>query len=284
MNLVQKVKRLARNPAMQVAYLRWTLTRLALARPPLLKIDKNVRLGGWLSFTEYWVFHEFIPEPERVFMRQCMQLKQGRVVAFDVGANIGAFTCLLPSLGANEVHAFEPIPETFCRLKANVARNGLLSCCHLNCLAVGKASELVTFQVCGRSPDQNQLALSRDSAATESLQRVTTISLDAYCHSAKVQKIDFLKVDVEGMEPFVLRGARQLLAERKVGAILIEVCPRNLRSVGLTPETLFAEMTTMGYAPYELCADGSPGRRLDPKDIEAIVLGNVVLLPVESPA
>ncbi|MCU0784775.1 MAG: hypothetical protein MUF81_12190, partial [Verrucomicrobia bacterium] len=60
--------------------------------------------------------------------------------------------------------------------------------------------------------------------------------------------------------------------------------PRNLRSVGLTPETLFAEMTTMGYAPYELCADGSPGRRLDPKDIEAIVLGNVVLLPVESPA
>jgi FkbM family methyltransferase len=281
MKFLKNAKTLVSNPAMRSAYLRWTLAKLTFSQRPRLKLNKNVSLGGWLNFSEYWSFHDAVPEPERRFMQQCMQSSRGKAVAFDVGANIGAFTCLLPSLGAGEVHAFEPILETFCRLKDNVAANRLLGVCQLNCLAVGRGWELVTFSIQKHDPAENHLAIANDKSPGGS-QRVATISLDAYCQSAGIEKIDFLKVDVEGMEPYVLQGAHGLLVGRKVSAILIEVFPPNLRQVGLTPESLFKEIINVGYAPYELCADGRPGRMLGLSDIETIALGkgNVVLFPL----
>jgi len=112
-----------------------------------------------------------------------------------------------------------------------------------------------------------------------STQVVAAIDLDEYCHSQKVAFIDFLKIDVEGMEPYVLQGARALLAERRIAAILIEICPGNLRAVGLSPAELYREFETARYSPFALNDDGKPGAKLSLPEIEAMSLTNVVLLP-----
>ena len=266
---------------MQAAYARWFVAKLITGQPPLLTLEANVRIGGWISFSEYWSLQGVLPKQERLFIKRCLEGKQGRAVAFDVGANIGAFTCLLANMGARPVHASEPIPETFCRLKNNVKLNGLLDRAYLNCLAVGMEQGLVTFHIEESSPATNHLALPGRSSANSatSSQLVALVSLDGYCNGQGIQGIDFLKVDVEGMEPYVLQGTRALLRERRIAAILIEICPANLRAVGLSPAHLYREFETARYSPHVLNDDGRPGDKLAPADIEAMTLANVVLLP-----
>lgn len=234
-----------------------------------------------MSFSEYWTFRNLIPEPERLFVERCLAKQTGGpVTAFDVGANVGLFTCLMTSLG-HTVHSFEPVPETFCRLKNNVKLNGLLGRAHLNCLAVGKEQGLVTFHIEENAAATNRMALPGEASTNSatSIQLVAVTSLDGYCKTKGIQSIDLLKVDVEGMEPYVLQGARALLSERKIAALLIEICPVMLRYAGFSPGDLVREFEAARYSAYALNDDGRPGAKLSLAEIEAMSLANVVLLP-----
>jgi FkbM family methyltransferase len=282
MNLISKIRSVTSNPVMLSAYARWIGAKLFSGKPPRLPLPGGARLGEWLSFSEYWSFQNTMPEAERLFVDRCLAGKaRGGGTAFDVGANVGAFTCQIASLGPHAVHAFEPVPETFCRLKKNVKANGLHDRCRLNCLAVGRGVDLVTFHIQEASPATNHMAMPGGKPGREgtSTQVVAAIDLDGYCKSQGVKSIDFLKVDVEGMEPHVLQGARALLKERKIAAILIEICPGNLRAVGLSPADLYREFGAARYSPHALKDDGSPGAKLSLAEIEAICLANIVLLP-----
>jgi hypothetical protein len=83
------------------------------------------------------------------------------------------------------------------------------------------------------------------------------------------------------MEPYVLQGAGEMLRARKIEVALIEVCPGNIRAVGLVPEYLFNVVSESGYLPYELTPAGCAGRKLDLRDFEAMSLANVLLLSPE---
>ena len=265
---------------MWIPYWSWLLSKLLLRRPPLLRLAKGAVLGNWISFSEYYSFQDIIPARERLFLERHMGVNPTSV-AFDVGANVGAFTCLLAAVGAREVHAFEPIAETFCRLRANVMANGLLDRCRLNCLALGRENGLVTFRVQSNSPATNRLFVGAGGPAESSAitQTVASVRLDDYCRAIGVEHIDFLKIDVEGMEAHVLEGAHRLLREKRVGGVLIEACPANLRSVGLSPEVLYDTIVRSDYSPFELREDGTAGRRLYAADLQAATLANIVLLP-----
>lgn len=210
MNFAQKMKLVLSDRKMQAAYARWHLAKLTTGKPPIRNVGADVGIGSWINFSEYWGFRDLVPKPERVFMNRCLEAgKQNQLIAFDIGANIGGFTCVLAAMGAAQVHAFEPIPETFCRLKENVLANNLFDRCILNCLAVGNQTEIVTFQVEANSPATNKFAPTGGEISNRlvrSRQHIAATSLDTYCFSFGVDHIDFLKVDVEGMEPWVLGG------------------------------------------------------------------------------
>lgn len=70
-----------------------------------------------------------------------------------------------------------------------------------------------------------------------------------------------------------------MFAERRIKAVLIEICPNNLRAVGLSPADLYREFRTARYSPYSLNNDGKSGAKLSLAEIEAMVLANIVLLP-----
>ncbi len=281
MNLTSKIQAAAANPAMLSAYARWAGSKLISRKPPRRPLPGGSSIGEWLSFSEYWSYRTNIPEPERIFVEHCLaDISGGKGTAFDIGANVGVFTCLMASQG-HTVYSFEPIPETFCRLKNNVKFNGLLGRVQLNCLAVGKEQGLVTFHIEENASATNRLAvpgpLTADKSA--STQLVAAVGLDGYCSGQGIQRIDFVKLDVEGMEPYVLQGGRELLKQRKIAAILIEICPINLRSVGLSPADLYREFEAVRYSPYALNDDGRPGVKLSLGDISSTSLANVVLLP-----
>ena len=278
-----QIKSVITNQRMLQAYLRWAAARALGGRRTHLRLPGGATLGKWVSFSEYWTFQHILPACEARFVERCLDGQSGDGgVAVDVGANIGAFTCFIGSLG-HRVHAFEPIPETFCRLKANVRSNGLLGRTTLNCLAVGAEAGMAVFQVHESSPATNRIVhAAAVGTVAASSQLVAVTSLDEYCHHQKVDEISLLKVDVEGMEPLVLRGATGLLRERRINAILIEVCPGNLIAAGFTVADLEREFQAARYLPYALEDDGHPGSRLGPADLQAMSLANIVLLPDES--
>src|SRR5262249_26351938 len=86
---------------------------------------------------------------------------------------------------------------------------------------------------------------------------VKLVRLDDYLQANPLPRIDLMKIDVEGAEVRVLRGARKTL-ERFRPLIVFEVCPAWLAKMQTNPTELFTELVGHGYSIHAL----PPGRRL----------------------
>jgi FkbM family methyltransferase len=178
-----------------------------------------------------------------------------QAVMFDVGAHVGIWTCALATAHPRgSVHAFEASPGTFATLRRNVGRNNLGNVA-LNQVAVSDSTGTLEFQA-----PKNASVFGRIRAAGNSQHRfdqseivtVPALRLADYCRAKGIERIDFLKVDVEGAEPRVLRG---LLSEIPVGKIWIEVDEGNLTDMGQSISELAEVVTAAGYR--FLMSDGS---------------------------
>ncbi|HSG40283.1 MAG TPA: FkbM family methyltransferase [Thermoanaerobaculia bacterium] len=200
-------------------------------------------------------------------------VKPGGVV-FDVGANNGYYTVLFSHLTGprGEVHAFEPVPATFERLAANLARECRFGNVRANRTAVGAEVGTAVLFLPGEDHGQASLTRHREGSwsaggpVTEHASPLTT--LDAYAAERGVRRIDFLKCDVEGAELAVLRGGAGLL-ERHRPVLHLEVYPAWTRDFGYGPGELAAFLAGLGYSDLVLLRDGaaSPVR---PGDLETL--------------
>lgn len=91
--------------------------------------------------------------------------------------------------------------------------------------------------------------------------------------------MSFIKIDVEGYEPNVLRGMRQTFKDRRCKAALIEFCPGNLYRVGSSPEELFDAVEACGMRMHFLKKDGALGPVVNSDNAAGVVLTNVALVP-----
>jgi FkbM family methyltransferase len=171
---------------------------------------------------------------------------------YDVGANIGVYTLWAAGLvgPSGQVHAFEPVPPTMAVLEEMVGRNGLDQVV-LVASAVGAAvgqTGLRSYQ------DASGLAHAvADPTHADHVARLDT--LDAY--SARHRPPDLIKIDVEGAEIDVLRGAANLLATR-APALLLEMLPSHLarHGGGQGQEELVGRLVDAGYMLFNLTPRG----------------------------
>ena len=153
-----------------------------------------------------------------------------------VGANVGNYIALLMNVFPNaQIHSFEPAKETFATLQKNTAPR-------LTHYA-GKV-QLNNFGL-SDSPSEATLHYDRENSGLASLynrqldyfgidysksETVRLSTLDNYCAENNIDHIDFLKMDVEGHELSVLKGAKRMLAESRIDNIQIEFGGCNLDS------------------------------------------------------
>jgi FkbM family methyltransferase len=246
------------------AYASWLAHRALGRRGPILRLGDQAAIGAsWFSFSEYWSFRcgEFASGPTNLiqrnvnlFLKDCAAATKGGV-AVDAGANIGIFAVELAALGY-DVHAFEPIPDTYTRLLANVALNPVLTGrIHAVECAFGQRKELLAMTLPVNSPATAHVAQGPDKG-TAMLLEVQVTTLDGYAADCEIHHIDFLKLDVEGYEPAVLRGAAGLLKRQAIGTILFEWCPPLLRRAGFDPRELLDELHAAGYGVFEIAEAG----------------------------
>jgi len=201
-------------------------------------------------------------EPDEVAVLE-RYLKPGDVFV-DVGANIGYLTAVGASLVGTrgEVHSFEPVPAYFARLQALCEANPEYSI-RANAIALGEnagSAEIAqsgTGNIGWNSMVPGMLAGDSHARHTVPVQR-----LDAYLAERGVSRVALIKVDAEGFELPVLRGASRFLDETTASLppILCEVAPGAYPLLGAKVTDLFEFLARYGYIALDVESHGRPVR------------------------
>src|SRR5262245_41511690 len=146
-------------------------------------------------------------EPDMVALFR--SLVSEKDIVFDVGANIGCTALLFGGL-SSKVYAFEPSRTTFAFLERNISRSGLKNVSAQNVgLGAESGSVPLTFYPTNRSGG----FVSNHTRATagHTVEKVEIRPLDEMFARLNVPRVDFIKIDVEGFEGHVIRGAARTL-------------------------------------------------------------------------
>jgi FkbM family methyltransferase len=189
-------------------------------------------------------------------------LKRGEAV-LDVGAQVGQFT-LIAALAGCTVHSFEPDSQTFRTLQKNVGLNHFHNVRLNQCAVSSQVGEVSFYPAHAQNIGAGSLRYQGDCLDTPC--RVKCTSLDEYLRREPVESIGAIKIDVQGAEIDVLKGARQTLL-RFSPPIVVEFCSATLSPFGKTLEDLERELRNSGYTLYRITQNGVvPYIPKDPED------------------
>jgi len=175
-------------------------------------------------------------------------IKDGDIV-FDVGAHYGEWTSNVRKFYRwCVVHAFEPLPKAFEALCINqpeyltVPINYAVSCDN----GITDFWEYLDVPTLSTIYKRSKFNMDRFGVAEPTLISVNKISLDSYCNTCEIDHIDFLKIDSEGSEFDILKGAHDLLHQQKIKYIQFEYggC---FCDAGITIKEVYLYLNSFGY-------------------------------------
>jgi FkbM family methyltransferase len=171
------------------------------------------------------------------------------MTALDVGANVGGYALLLGQWvgAAGAVHAFEPAPTAYDGLARHVTLNELEGVVHPVRLAAGARSSMTPMFV-AESHGESRLAPQSGSGQSSAGSRgpatidVVVTTIDEYCRQFALEP-GFIKIDVEGAELDVLRGARETIRRcRSRLALFVEMHPTVWPQIGVSTQDIESEL------------------------------------------
>lgn len=173
-------------------------------------------------------------------------------MVLDIGANIGQMSVYYADW-AKTVWSFEPLPHLFDIALENVSQNSLANV-EVHNLAVGD-KECDLFM---KAVSTNDGASFVTQKAGKDLVKVRSITLDSLLDDIPTWKrVDYIKIDVEGYEPFVIQGGKKLI-EKYRPVIQLEVVDSHLNRNGFDSVKLVKMVEELGYT-----AQLSNGRKIN---------------------
>lgn len=228
-----------------------------------LRCGVRVRCRLWDEVpNNIWWLGDSCELGEALFFRRC--LKPGMTV-FDVGANIGYYSLLAsPIVGASgKIYSFEPVASTHQELAANIYLNGIGNIRAFRHIVSDHSGPMTMRH---GPPDNSGASHVEDGAAGQpDAEQVEAVSLDDFVKRENIRKVDVIKVDVEGYEAAVVKGARQVIEQFKP-IWLIEVCTYVIVRYFKGREELYALLDEYGYQPYAISHSGQLRRLTTPED------------------
>jgi len=222
------------------------------------------RAGSVLKFRSNSVLSESIyvgsgfEDAENTLLRS---LAAPGMLAMDIGANMGLYTVLLgKAVGASgHVWSFEPFQPIVNYLKENIQLNGLTNISVVE-QAASDQNGRMAFHVFADGCDvYNSLgAMERPAEDLRSVKKisVSVTTLDAYADRIGIESIDVLKVDVEGAEEKVVRGAERLIKRSSNAHIMLEMYEPSATQCGCSSQRLAAVLLDWGFLMFEVGRDG----------------------------
>jgi FkbM family methyltransferase len=164
----------------------------------------------------------------------------------DIGANIGYYTLLFANLVGPEgkVHAFEPAPKALRLLRKNINANTLTNVIVHACAAGADITEERLYLNDYNAGD-NRIYKSDGMESVA----ITVRTIDSLV--PENQRVDFIKMDVQGYEWHVIRGAKRII-EGDRPSIVLEFSPRGIARCGGSAKDLLRYLEHRGYSFEEI--------------------------------
>ena len=150
--------------------------------------------------------------------------KNNKLIIFDVGANTGqSIKRFNNEFNLKEIHCFEPNVPAFEKLKKIKLKN-----IFLNNLALGDKEKIQTFNNYPKTSSSSFYRIDKKSSIYEMNKgfyssNVKIITLDKYIEDSKIDKINILKIDTQGFEVSVLKGAINAVKDKRIDFIETEI-------------------------------------------------------------
>ncbi|WP_319530892.1 FkbM family methyltransferase [uncultured Cohaesibacter sp.] len=155
-------------------------------------------------------------------------------VVLDIGANIGNHSVYWGKYSkADAIHGFEPVPETFSILERNIALNGLEGRAICHNFGLGKEASR------GSIAQFDEGNIGGTKIAADSKGSLAIRALDEWTGTQNLDRIDFIKIDVEGFEIFVIEGGLDTLKRYQPNIFIECFKPRQ--------KPVFAALSSIGY-------------------------------------
>jgi FkbM family methyltransferase len=232
--------------------------------------EANVDIGGKkyiiTSDDDYLesIRNGFEPEMVKLFRTVASDSE----VILDVGANIGCTAILFGELSTS-VHAFEPSQSTFAFLEKNILRSGLRNV-FLQDIGLGEEPGEYTLTFFPSNRAGGFVSNQTQASAGHTVENIVIRQMDEVVQSLNLQRVDFIKIDVEGFEGHVLRGATQTLSTHSP-VVVLELNHWCLNAFQRTSIPDFFDFLRSIF-PIVLAVDGSSYLNLHDKSDSYIVM------------
>jgi FkbM family methyltransferase len=225
-------------------------------------INEKPRIYNWIDGLKFYaqkgdagivgnIYFKLFDYEDSMFLIHNLKSKD---LFIDVGANVGHYSLLAAGICKAEVVAFEPIPATFIKLQKNLKLNNLSQKIKIFNIGIGEENATLNF------------------TKTKNVMNSVALEYEKDVVSVKVKKLDdilvekipsFLKIDVEGYEYFVLKGASNILKSKELKYIIIELNFSTLK-FGHTNEEIFDFLLSHEFVPISYDVDN---RKITPLKI-----------------
>jgi FkbM family methyltransferase len=263
------------------------LRRVFYGAPGIVQIDDfdqdltiELRLSEHMQSRIFWMgyYSQEVVSTLNDLLRPGMTL-------IDVGANIGEISMVSAKRvgGSGRVLAFEPLSSHADRLEANLRKNGLdwVSVARVAVSDYEGTTEI--YESCGQGTESdehfglNSLYRAQDNVAAMESIGVTT--LDSFLSRSPLDRIDVIKIDIEGSELPCLIGARETIA-RYLPYIVVEVQSQSARAAGYEQGDILRELERHGYQ-FQLIGPHGSLQRVDATTLRTYQ--NILCVPPQHP-
>lgn len=237
-----------------------------------LNVSTAIACNLWdeVQFGIWWGGESYEIKQTRYFK----SLLKPRSVVFDVGANVGYYSLIAaPLVGSGgRIYAFEPVSQQFGRLKDNALRNGFCQILPYKLALSDKPGEAVIHL----EDEFNTGSASLRPAGPRNIldEIVTCATLDDFVEAQALDRLDVIKIDVEGYESAVLKGGHKTL-EMFHPVLLVEVREDMQRLAGFSRRELFDWLSARKYLPFRINSDAQLASIKEPEDGTLIVFRQV---------
>ncbi|TAL81487.1 MAG: FkbM family methyltransferase [Beijerinckiaceae bacterium] len=180
----------------------------------------------------------------------------------DIGSNFGFFTCLMARFCPDgRVIGVEPDRQVFELARDNTLINGFGHAEVLNAAASKEHGEMTLYRRLTRSGNTSIAKLPADFIAKLGEQPSEPFTVESICIDDLISKmddrIDFVKIDVEGAEPLVLQGAAATISKNPNITIVMEWSPGQITQAGFGLPRFIENLKDMGLKAFDIAQDGS---------------------------
>lgn len=222
-------------------------------------IKVKLDLSDWIQQQIYFLR---IYDSEKEATRFWKNLIQLRHIIIDGGANIGYYSLMASKIVGNtgEVYAFEPVSKNFNRLKENIELNNFTNI-QIFKKALSDVNDIDVEIYVGDEKNWGMSSIYKHERFSSQMEIVKTITIDSFLQQNQVNKVDVIKLDIEGSELFAIRGMKKCLETHKP-IVLTEVNQEILNANGDKVSSIYDIFQEFNYFPYKV-KDGLTIQRIN---------------------